>query len=129
MKVIIERDTDRGIVTDVCWTKDGRHMRVVAVSHGGKVAVRPWERGDGRGARWVPAASLLGERPDSWERLWEDAGKPLESYWRCVGAGCSSCPCKVDGMTPADRYSTAYCHKAMQLDIVARAQRLAGQGE
>lgn len=47
------------------WTKDGGRVRVVAVSHRGRAAVRPWGRKDGRGARWVPLSSLAHERPDS----------------------------------------------------------------
>lgn len=108
------------------WTRKGERMRVVAVSHRGKVAVRPWDAKGGGGARWVPASSLLGERSDSWERLEEDANKSVHDYWGCIGIYCDNCPAKVDGKTPRDRYETEWCVTAKHLDIVARAKRLAG---
>ena len=112
------------------WTKDGGRVRVVAVSHRGRAAVRPWGRKDGRGARWVPLSSLLGERPDSWWRLREDARKGYTAYWGCIGFCCDKCPALVDGKKPNERYGTAGCHMAKQLDLLARAERLAGvQGE
>lgn len=40
-----------------CWRNvngDYEKFRVVAVSHKGAVAVRPWDDDSGRGARWVP---------------------------------------------------------------------------
>ncbi len=46
-------------------------------------------------------------------------------YWDCCSE-CYECPAKVDGETPDERYSVANCWYAMQLDIVARARRLAG---
>lgn len=112
------------------WTKDGGRVRVVAVSHRGRAAVRPWGRKDGRGARWVPLSSLLGERPDSWWRLREDVRKDYTAYWGCIGFCCDKCPALVDGKKPNERYGTAGCHMAKQLDLLARAERLAGvQGE
>ena len=112
------------------WTKDGGRVRVVAVSHRGRAAVRPWGRKDGRGARWVPLSSLLGECPDSWARLREDARKDYTAYWGCIGFCCDKCPALVDGKKPSERYDTAGCHTAEQIDLLARAERLAGvQGE
>lgn len=116
------------------WTREGERVRVVAVTHKGKAAVRPWGRTDGRGARWVPLASLLGERPDSWEMLREDSLKRFVDYWGCRGSSCADCPATVDGRSPRERIDGAavrtYCDAAMQLDLVARAERLAGvQGE
>ncbi len=106
------------------WDSAGHRLRVVALSHKGRAAVRPWERGDGRGARWVPVSSLRSERPDSWERLRGDAAKGSMEYWDCCSE-CYECPAKVDGETPDERYAVANCWYAMQLDIVARAERLA----
>ena len=108
------------------WTKDGGRVRVVAVSHRGRAAVRPWGRKDGRGARWVPLSSLLGECPDSWARLREDARKDYTAYWGCIGFCCDKCPALVDGKKPNEHYDTAGCHTAEQIDLLARAERLAG---
>lgn len=110
---------------DEVWTEDGGRVRVVAVSHRGRAAVRPWGRKDGRGARWVSH-----ERPDSWERLHEDVRKDYTAYWGCIGFCCDKCPALVDGKKPNERYDTAGCHTAEQIDLLARAERLAGvQGE
>lgn len=120
------RDGGPAVMDGEAWTNDGRRMRVVAVSHRGKVAVRPWGAKGGSGARWMPASSLLGERPDSWERLREDAANSNELYWGCGDVWCSDCPARVGGKTPKEHYRTNSCGLAMQLDIVARAERLAG---
>ena len=106
--------------------RDGERLRVVAVTHRGKAAVRPWGRTDGRGARWVPLSSLAHERPDSWERLRDDALKTVSEYWGCGGWECHECPASVGGETPRQRYRTTGCFNALHLDIVARAERLAG---
>ena len=73
---------------------------------------------------------LTHERPDSWGRLREDARKVYTAYWGCIGFCCDECPALVDGKDPIERYDTSWCDTAMQLDLVARAERLAGvQGE
>lgn len=79
---------------------------------------------------WCPASWLTHECPDSWGRLREDVVRDSVNYWACSGISCDECPAMVDGKTPNERYETALCETAMQLDIVARAERLAGvQGE
>lgn len=75
---------------------------------------------------WCPASWLTHERPDSWGRLREDAAKIMSEYWGCAGHHCEECPSKVGGKTPAGRYGVDWCDEAMRLDIVARAERLAG---
>lgn len=85
---------------------------------------------DGRGRRWCPTSWLTHERPESWEILREDARKDYTAYWGCIGFCCDRCPALVDGKKPSERYGTAGCHMAKQLDLLARAERLAGvQGE
>ena len=124
------RDGGPAVMDGEAWTNDGRRMRVVAVSHRGKVAVRPWGAKGGSGARWMPASSLLGERPDSWERLREDAANSNELYWGCGDVWCSDCPARVGGKTPKEHYRTNSCGQAKVIDLLARAERLAGvQGE
>lgn len=120
------RDGGPAVMDGEAWTNDGRRMRVVAVSHRGKVAVRPWGAKGGSGARWMPASSLLGECPDSWWRLREDVRKDYTAYWGCIGFCCDKCPALVDGKKPSERYGTAGCHTAEQLDLLVRAERLAG---
>ncbi len=69
---------------------------------------------------------LAHERPDSWGRLREDVRKDYTAYWGCIGFCCDKCPALVDGKKPSERYDTAGCHTAEQLDLLVRAERLAG---
>lgn len=92
---------------------------------GGKTRVRGIHRNTGT-TMWCDPEDLTHQRPDSWERLKNDAQKELNDYWSCWGIECSDCPAKVDGKTPMDRYGTAGCGLAMRADIVARAKALAG---
>ncbi len=80
------------------------------------------------GCAWCPSSWLTHERPDSWERLREDAATSIEDYWGCGDVVCAKCPAMVDGNKPWERYGMTVqsCVKAMQLDLVARAERLAG---
>lgn len=75
---------------------------------------------------WCPASWLTHERPDSWERLREDAANHWIDYWGCGGRTCMDCPAVVDGATPAGRYHTNSCEHAKYMDLLARAERLAG---
>ena len=67
--------------------------------------------------------------PDSWERLREDARKLSSSYWGCAGMSCENCPAKIEGELPADHYGVYSCIIAEQMDILARAEKLAGVSE
>ena len=79
---------------------------------------------------WCPASWLTHERPDSWGRLREDALNDFTYYWGCHASPCLECPCKTGGKNPKERYGVGSCRSAMHLDLVARAERLAGvQGE
>lgn len=70
---------------------------------------------------------LAHERPDSWERLREDALKTFYAYWGCDGMPCTLCPAKIGDERPCDHYGTGTsCTDAIHLDLVARAERLAG---
>lgn len=69
---------------------------------------------------------LAHERPDSWGRLREDVRKDYTAYWGCIGFCCDKCPALVDGKKPSERYDTAGCNTAEQLDLLVRAERLAG---
>lgn len=75
---------------------------------------------------WCPASWLTHERPDSWERLREDAVNDYTYYWGCHASPCLECPCKTGGKKPKERYGVGSCRSAMHLDLVARAERLAG---
>lgn len=80
---------------------------------------------------WCPASWLTHEPADSWGRLREDALKTFYAYCGCEGMPCTPCPAKIGDERPCDHYGTGIsCTDAIQLDLVARAERLAGvQGE
>lgn len=64
--------------------------------------------------------------PDSWEKLREDARKVHMDYWGCGDAYCVECPALIDGDTPTDHYHVTNCSGAQKLDIIHRAEKLAG---
>lgn len=115
--VVLEPYVEHDIVIDV----DGNP---VDVSRGARLALLHALGG-------VPATEPEAEpepEPDSWERLEEDARKiNYERYWGCKDAEtCATCPAKVDGVMPHDRYRVGHCDTAMVCDIVRRARALAG---
>ena len=79
----------------------------------------------------VEPSRLSHERPDSWERIEEDAAKRVCEYAgakksvvdadRCT---CIDCPYDVPGP-----HTDAGCHERMRLDLVRRAKALAKAGE
>lgn len=116
---------------DEVWTEDGCRWKVLGIKSGGHPVqaqcVEGCHRGKRRDLKWTWVSH---ERPDSWERLREYAMKNFVDYWGCAGKTCDKCPALVDGKKPSERYGTAGCHTAEQLDLLARAERLAGvQGE
>ena len=74
---------------------------------------------------WHRPQDLTHERPDSWERLEEDARKHRYGYWECETFRCCACPAVVDGKNPQERYGVNDCQDAMQCDLVRRAKALA----
>lgn len=105
------------------WLGD-REMRVVAVSHRGKVAIREWTKERGRGAFWVPADKVTVERPDTQERIDADALKILDRYWGCTGKRCTECPVEIDGKRPTEHYGVLSCDSAKTLDLLRRQREL-----
>ena len=78
---------------------------------------------------WNLPQYLTHERPDSWKRLMEDAGKSSVEYWGCSGVGCSKCPAMVDGKKPFERLKCSHnCISAKDVGIVRRAKELAERG-
>lgn len=112
---------------DEVWTEDGCRWKVLGIKSGGHPVqakcVEGCHRGKRRDLKWTWVSH---ERPDSWWRLREDVRKDYTAYWGCIGFCCDKCPALVDGKKPSERYDTAGCHTAEQLDLLARAERLAG---
>ena len=91
----------------------------------GRFRVPCVDKDDGDEECWCDPSQLTHERPDSWERLDEDARRHRYDYWNCWKARCSSCPAAVDGKNPRERYGVDDCQDAMQLDLVRRCKALA----
>ena len=109
------------------YVSESEEMTVSRVKNG-RDCVVAWMEGEEN--RWCPASWLTHERHDSWERLREDARKYYAEYWGCIDFCCDKCPALVDGKSPNERYGKDGCYTAEKLDLVARAERLAGvQGE
>ena len=70
---------------------------------------------------------LSWERPDTMERIREDALKSATVYWGCNSSFCTDCPTKVDGKKPAERYGVSDCFDAMKLDLVRRTKKVCGR--
>lgn len=69
------------------------------------------------------------ERPDTQERIDEDARKAFDEYWGCREGvfpelGCAECPAKIDGKSPAKYYDTVGCGFAKTLDLLRRQREL-----
>lgn len=105
------------------WLGD-REMRVVAVSHRGRIAIREWTKERGRGAFWVPADKVTVEEPDTQERIDADALKPFREYWGCTEKLCYECPAKIDGKRPVEYYDTLGCGYAKILNLLRRQLEL-----
>ena len=64
-------------------------------------------------------------KPDSLERIEEDAGKQFDIYWKCSGIYCSECPATIDGKKPDERYETiGDCSYAQKLDLLYRQRKI-----
>lgn len=117
-------------VGDVLRTRGrSRHLfRVVGVAPGdGGMAVVCEDMDEGGELCYMDPDLLARERPDSWEKLREDALKTVYAYWGCEGMPCNLCPAKIGDERPCDHYGTGTsCTDAIRLDLVARAERLAG---
>ena len=104
-------------VGDTVWHEDGSEQLVEEMNRYG---VRCF---DGDKRRTFDPKYLTHTRPDSWERLEEDAAKDECDYFgfsdtECTeGDGCPACDDSPD------------CHRAKIRDLVRRAKALAGVGE
>ena len=107
----------------------GVHDGKVFAHHVGGSFGAEVESAGGEGLYRLRADQLTHERPESWERLEEDAAKTTAEYWGCPADGCDHCRAKVDGEKPWERLGThGDCNKAKGLDIVRRAKALAERG-
>ena len=120
-------------VGDTVWMDGSDVEWVVRGVVGGLADLRDSRSGDGyyNDEAGVDCSRLTHERPDSWERLRKDALKTVYAYWGCEGMLCTLCPAKIGDERPCNHYGTGTsCTDAIRLDLVARAERLAGvQGE
>lgn len=117
-------------VGDTVWC-DEDQLSVVCSTVGAAGDVRTTVKDD-EGTHYTLKPSCLShKRPDSWERLEEDAAKPVCEY---AGAQksivdadrytCLNCPYDEPGP-----HTDAGCNERMRLDLVSRAKALAKAGE
>lgn len=117
---VLDRDGVPIEVGDTVYRDDGSAHTVKRLLRGKRFNVRTFsETGNVYEIRYE---DLTHQRPDSWERIAEDARKELVDYWSCRGIECIDCPAKF----PYLRYDTENCSLAMDADIVARVKALAG---
>lgn len=101
----------------VRYVRDGHIMTdYTTTDAGGNKIVYPFE-----------PCELTWDRPDSMERIREDARKRMTAYWGCEGALCTDCPATVGGMNPSDRYGRFGCLSAMRLDLIRRTEEVCGR--
>ena len=112
------------------WHEDGTELIVLDFLHeeDGETIVKVSRVSGPTNWSECRSLSLTHERPDSWERLEEDARKHRYAYWECETFRCSACPAVVDGKNPKERYGVDDCQDAMQCDLVRRARALAEGG-
>ena len=105
---------------ETAWlTTSGREIRVDKIEHrpDGFYALELFADGSKRHS--APVSILAHERPDSWERLEEDAGKsPCDYFGFDEDETCGKCPA-----------SAKNCEQTMARDLVRRAKALAERGE
>lgn len=99
-------------VGDTVWTLDGLEGVVTKVEDGAAYIAYESDY-----AQCEEAANLTHARPDSWERLEEDAAKSDCDYFGRDVSDCDRCPA---------RKSTLSCGQSKSLDIIRRAKALAG---
>lgn len=102
----------------------GQVVTVHHIQQGGWIVVED-EAGK---SHFVKARSVEHIKPDSWEKLEEDARKQSWDYWDCPSTSCEDCCSLIEGKTPDEFYGCIGCFEAQKLDIIARAKRLAEGG-
>lgn len=124
---VLDRDGVPIEVGDTVYRDDGSAHTVNRLLRGKRFNVRTFsETGN---VYEIRDEDLTHRRPESWERLTEDALKEFQDYWSCLGTSCKDCPAIVGDKTPYQRYSVVTCTCAMNLDIAARVKALAGVGD
>ena len=110
---------------DKLWSSDPETEYFAKVSgiDNGKLRIL-WEDGV---ADIADPSELTWYRPDTIERIREDALKSAPVYWGCDGTPCNRCPAKVDGKKPADRYGVGSCLVAVKLDLISRTEEVCGR--
>lgn len=116
--------------------KDGKEIKVgdtvynVVSGEGSEVKAIEWDRVGAiirtTTSNYFGPSNLTHTPTDSWEKLREDSLLGAIDYWGCGSVNCGYCTAVVDGETPLERYNVECCDDAMRLDLIARAEKLAG---
>lgn len=121
---VLDKDGKEIKVGDTVWDDFGNELTVAGFTWSANCQVQTLD--NEQFVDIYTPEQLTRTPPDSWEKLREDARKVVHVYWGCFDASCDDCPVKVDGKNPMRRYHTTTCGDAMRLDILARAEKLAG---
>ena len=110
---VLDKDGIETRVGDTVWNASGTEFEVMALSGDGKTVHVKW--GNGRDVKTgaCPAKAFTHERPDSLERLEEDALKSACEYFN-QSNGCGGCP-----------HYPSECNTDKAKDLVRRAKSLA----
>lgn len=103
---------------ETVWDANGDGLQLTVVRVEGDRVVTTNARD---GEQWWAAYILTHERPDSWERLEEDAGKEACEYFAHM-----TCGCETSEMLDE---TVEKCNAAKARDLVRRARALAERGE
>lgn len=121
---VLDKDGQEIKVCDIVYDEDGKEWDVLGLRwHEDPYVVEAEHEGE---IKQLKPEWLTHERPDSWERPEEDARKGTYDYWQCADNRCGDCPAIVGGKNPAQRCHVKSCATAMLMEIVARAEKLAG---
>lgn len=124
------KDADGKVVplnTEKLYTDEGEMVFVDSICYGGRL----WHVRGMHGDKTYWLDSLHLHRPDSWERLEEDAAKRVCEYAEAQKSlvhedwyTCTNCPYDEPG-----QFLIEGCNERMRLDLLRRAKALAGRGE
>lgn len=124
---VLDKENQEIKLGDTVWDENGEKWEVISFDFRDEFCVNGVQDFISfRVRKNMKPKQLTHTPPDSWEKLRKDAEK--SDYWDCIGEFyCRECPSKIDGKEPHKYYHCeGDCDVAAQLDILARAEKLAG---
>ena len=120
-KVLDSEGVECNVGDAVWWVRNKTgDFRIIRIDKYGKCAIHDDDADEPCGMT-VPSTELTHKRPDSWERLEEDAGKEACEYFAHMPCGCETSEMLDE--------TVEKCNAAKARDLVRRAKKLAGVSE